>query len=235
MAKKVPWLRKRVLSRVAVWTSLPPQLQPPHLLGRLVFTLTRMTSQPSLLNRGRPVSSSCRIRLVAVMFKTTVISMLLPMKLEERVGRHRGHICHRGHYPYLLSACILCSSGRGRAWGTTYPGQKKGWDLPNITKPVFPLPSCFGKLLHILQNPAHNLQRAFSDSFILPMLPLSWANHSIRDGLCSGLVLIRGRNQVCIIVNHSVQVVSSRYSINGHVSLRRGHLPASPAMLTSCL
>lgn len=79
-----------------------PSRRAPHLLGRLVFTLTRMTSQPSLLNVGRPVSSSCKIRLVAVMFKTTMISMFLPMKLEERVGRHHGHICHCGPYPYLL-------------------------------------------------------------------------------------------------------------------------------------
>ena len=59
-----------------------PSHREPHLLGRFVFTLTRMTSQPSLLNMGRPVSSSCRSRLVAVMFRTTMISMYPPMKLE---------------------------------------------------------------------------------------------------------------------------------------------------------
>lgn len=211
-----------------------PSCRPPHLLGRLVFTLTRMTSQPSLLNRGRPVSSSCKIRLVAVMFKTMMISMFLPMKLEERVGRHHGHICHGGHYPYLLSACILCSSGRGKGWGTTHTGQKRGWDLPNITKPVFPLPSVNSYTSFKTLLSCHNLQKAFSDPFILPMLPLSWVSHSIGDRLCSGLVPIRGRNQVCIILNHSVQMVNSRYSINGHVRLRRGHLLSSPAMLTFC-
>lgn len=65
-----------------------PSRRASHLLGRLVFTLTRMISQPSLLNVGRPVSSFCKIRLVAVMFTTTMISMFLPMKLEERAGGH---------------------------------------------------------------------------------------------------------------------------------------------------
>lgn len=33
-------------------------------------------------------------------------------------------------------------------------GQKEGWDLPKFTQPAFPLLSCFGELLHILQNSA---------------------------------------------------------------------------------
>lgn len=59
----------------------------PYLLGRLVFTLTRTTSQPSLLNMGVPVSSSFRSRLVAVMFRTTLISMFPPVKLEHQADR----------------------------------------------------------------------------------------------------------------------------------------------------
>lgn len=80
-----------------VYPAFLPSQRDTHLLGRLVFTLHRMISQPSLLNMGRPVSSSCRSRLVAVMFRTTVISMFLPMKLEERASGHHGHLCHRGH------------------------------------------------------------------------------------------------------------------------------------------
>ena len=46
-------------------------------------------------------------------------------------------------------------------------GQKEGWDLPKFTQPGFPLLSCFGELLHILQNSAllscHHLPKAFSN------------------------------------------------------------------------
>lgn len=98
-----------------------PSCRAPHLLGRLVFTLTRMTSQPSLLNMGRPVSSSCKIRLVAVMFKTTVISMLLPMKLEERVGRH--HAISATVATILISSLPAFSAALAR---TTHTGQKRG-------------------------------------------------------------------------------------------------------------
>lgn len=157
-----------------------PNCRPPHLLGRLVFTLPRMTSQPSLLNMGRPVSSSCKIRLVAVTFKTTMISMYLPMKLEERVGRHHGHICHGGHCPYPCFVCILCSSGREKEWGTTHTGQKRGWHLPNVTKPVFPLPSCFNKLLTHPSKPC---------SAVIISKKLFLIPSSCQCFLCPGLII----------------------------------------------
>lgn len=127
-----------------------PSCRAPHLLGRLVFTLTRMTSQPSLLNVGRPVSSSCKIRLVAVMFRTTMISMFLPMKLEER---NQGHICHCGHYPYLL--CLHSPQlWKGKRVGDHPHRTKKGIGLAQGHKTSSSSPLCFGELLHILQNPA---------------------------------------------------------------------------------
>lgn len=43
----------------------------------------------------------------------------------------------------------------------------EGWDLSELTQPVFPLPSCVGELLYILQNPAllscHHLPKVFSN------------------------------------------------------------------------
>lgn len=74
----------------AVRAAMFPRHGTPYLLGRFVFTLTRMTSQPSLLNTGVPVSSSCRIRSVAVMLRTTLISMFPPVKLEDQAGRTLG-------------------------------------------------------------------------------------------------------------------------------------------------
>ena len=60
--------------------------------------------------------------------------------------------------------------------------------------------------------------------YTLSIFLLFQANLSICDHLCSGLVPIKGRNQLCIISDHSM--VHSRNSINGHIRVRqRGHCP----------
>lgn len=157
-----------------------PSHRDPHLLGRLVFTLTRMTSQPSLLNVGRPVFSSCRSRLVAVMFRTTMISMFPPMKLEERASRHHGQSLPL----WPLSLSPLCPQSQ-QLWEEErvrhHPHRiEKKMDLPKVTKWVFPVPSCFGNLLHILQNPTQlslSPPKPFLIPLTLPVLPLSEASH----------------------------------------------------------
>lgn len=66
--------------------------------------------------------------------------------------------------------------------GTTHTGQKKGWDLLSITKPAFPLPSCFDKLLHILQNSAVIISKRLflipssRQRFVCPVNHSMWVN-----------------------------------------------------------
>lgn len=127
-----------------------PDTGPPYLLGRLVFTLTRMTSQPSLLNMGVPVSSSCRSRLVAVMFWTTWISMFPPVKLEDQTSRQASrrccYLCYWGYYPYLF--CPQPQHLRMERAGSnlTLHDENIGWGLLTVPQPAFPLPSYFEEL-----------------------------------------------------------------------------------------
>lgn len=121
-----------------------PDTGPPYLLGRLVFTLTRMTSQPSLLNMGVPVSSSCRSRLVAVMFWTTLISMFPPVKLEEQAGRQAGTVgisATGATIPTFFAHNLSIGGWRGQ--DLTLHDENTGWGLLTVPPPAFPLLSYF--------------------------------------------------------------------------------------------
>lgn len=114
-----------------------PRPGTPYLLGRLVFTLTRMTSQPSLLNMGTPVSLSCKSRSVAVMLRTTLISMLPPVKLESQAGSTL-HISATGASIPTLFAHTQ-NLRRQRA-GSTPTWGNPGWGVLTATQPTFPFP-----------------------------------------------------------------------------------------------
>lgn len=120
-----------------VRTTMLPRHGTPYLLGRLVFTLTRMTSQPSLLNMGMPVSSSCRSRSVAVMLRTTLISMFPPVKLEDQAGSTLGISATRGSIPTLFAHT---QNLRRQRAGSSPTWEKLGWGLLTATQATFPSP-----------------------------------------------------------------------------------------------
>lgn len=206
-----------------------PNHREPHLLGRFVFTLTRMTSQPSLLNMGRPVSSSCRSRLVAVMFRTTMISMFPPMKLEVGGRQTSGHHCHCGHN--------LSLSERGKGWETMPWDRKRDGTCPRSHNQPFlsslALVNSYTSFKTLLCSAVIISPKPFliPSPYTLSIFLLSQANLSVCDYLCLGLFPIKGRKQLCIISDRSM--VHSRYSINGHIRVRQSpfllfSLPYSP-------